>query len=88
MVALSIDNLPASEEELDFSDLERRFAIPEQEETLENVIFVDNLPVVEEEKEAKLIAYITKTLVKFGKVKKDGVHMPKDDSTGKVMTKG
>ncbi|KAJ2831329.1 Translation initiation factor 3 subunit b [Coemansia furcata] len=88
MVALTIDHLPASEEEIDFSDLERRFAIPEQEETLENVIFVDNLPMVDEEKEAKLISFVTKTLVKFGKVKENGIHMPKDDSTGKMMTKG
>ncbi|KAJ2441591.1 Translation initiation factor 3 subunit b, partial [Coemansia sp. RSA 2424] len=75
-------------EEIDFSDLERRFAIPEQEETLENVVFIDNVPVVDEEKEAKLISFVTRTLVKFGKVKENGVHMPKDDSKGKMMTKG
>ncbi|KAJ2509791.1 Translation initiation factor 3 subunit b [Coemansia sp. RSA 1939] len=88
MAGLTIDNLPASEEEIDFSDLEARFAIPEQEETLENVVVVDNLPIVEPEKEEKLIKLLKKTLGKHGKVKEDGIHMPKDNVGATTKSKG
>lgn len=86
MVALTIDNLPASEAEIDFSDLEKKFAIPEQEETLENVLVVDNLPVVDEAKEEKFLRVLNGVLTKFGKVKENGVHMPMD-ATGSNGTK-
>ncbi|KAJ1906691.1 Translation initiation factor 3 subunit b [Coemansia sp. IMI 209127] len=88
MATFTIDNLPGSEEEIDFSDLESRFAIPEQEETLENVVVVDNLPVVEPEKEDKLIKLLKKTFGKHGKVKENGIHMPKDNLGDTTKSKG
>ncbi|KAJ1997563.1 Translation initiation factor 3 subunit b, partial [Coemansia thaxteri] len=87
---LDIANLPASEAEIDFSDLERRFAIPEQEETLENVIVVDNIPIVSEEKEETLLQVLHKKPLKklISSIKANGIHMPKSDASGKMATKG
>ncbi|KAJ2617985.1 Translation initiation factor 3 subunit b [Coemansia sp. RSA 1365] len=89
MPAYTFENLPASEEEIDYSDLERKFAIPEQEETLENVVVVDNLPIVDSSKEEKLIKVLkNKVFKKSGKVKENGFHMPKADVKGVEKTKG
>ncbi|KAI8321826.1 translation initiation factor eIF-3b [Martensiomyces pterosporus] len=88
MSAFTIGNLPASEAEIDFSDLEKQFVIPEQEETLENVVVVDNLPVVDESKEDKLVLVLKKIFKKSGTVKENGIHMPKEDVKGKSKTKG
>ncbi|KAJ1937948.1 Translation initiation factor 3 subunit b, partial [Linderina pennispora] len=89
MAGFTIANLPASEADIDFSDLEREFVVPEQEETLENVVVVDNLPVVDESKEEKLIAVLKKLFKKqAGAVKDNGIHMPHEEVKGKNKTKG
>ncbi|KAJ1726637.1 Translation initiation factor 3 subunit b [Coemansia biformis] len=89
MAAYTFDNLPASEEEIDYSDLERTFAVPEQEETLENVIVVDNLPVVDTSKVEKLFKTLTsKVFKKAGKVKDNGFHMPMQEGAGGPESKG
>ncbi|KAJ2296971.1 Translation initiation factor 3 subunit b, partial [Coemansia sp. RSA 2706] len=89
MVAYTFDNLPASEEEIDFSDLERKFAIPEQEETLENVVVVDNLPIVDPSKVDKLIGVLQNKVFKSsGKFKANGVHMPMAEVDGATNSKG
>ncbi|KAI9505549.1 Translation initiation factor 3 subunit b [Coemansia spiralis] len=88
MSTLTIDNLPASEAEIDFSDLEAKFVIPEQEETLENVVVVDNLPIVEPSKEETLIKVLKKTFSKYGKVKENGIHMPKENLGNTTKSKG
>ncbi|KAJ2112060.1 hypothetical protein GGH17_006524, partial [Coemansia sp. RSA 788] len=62
MVAYTFDNLPGSEEDIDFSDLERKFAVPEQEETLENVVVVDNLPIIDQGKIEKLTGALQKNV--------------------------
>ncbi|KAJ2160049.1 Translation initiation factor 3 subunit b [Coemansia sp. RSA 552] len=88
-MAYTYENLPASEEEIDFSDLERRFAVPEQEETLENVVVVDNLPQVERKKEELLIKVLQKKVFKgAGRFRDNGVHMPREEAGGKERTKG
>ncbi|KAJ1933722.1 Translation initiation factor 3 subunit b, partial [Kickxella alabastrina] len=88
MAFYNATNLPASEAEIDFSDLEKKFVVPEQEETLENVVVVDNIPVVDESKEAKLVQVLKKIFKKAGTVKANGFHMPKDTSSGKSLSKG
>ncbi|KAJ2535319.1 Translation initiation factor 3 subunit b [Coemansia sp. RSA 1935] len=80
MVAYTFDNLPGSEEDIDFSDLERKFAVPEQDETLENVVVVDNLPIIDQGKIEKLTGALQKNVFKnAGKFKANGVHMPLAD---------
>ncbi|KAJ1893943.1 Translation initiation factor 3 subunit b [Kickxella alabastrina] len=88
MAFYNATNLPASEAEIDFSDLEKKFVVPEQEETLENVVVVDNIPVVDESKEAKLVQVLKKIFKKAGTVKANGFHMPKDTSSGRSLSKG
>ncbi|KAJ2724178.1 Translation initiation factor 3 subunit b [Coemansia sp. Benny D115] len=88
MVSFNAKNLPATESDIDYSDLEAQFVIPEQEETLENVVVVDNIPIVDEAKEEKLVQVLKKLFKKCGTVKANGIHMPKDSSSGKSKTKG
>ncbi|KAJ2778885.1 Translation initiation factor 3 subunit b [Coemansia interrupta] len=89
MVEFTANNLPAAEADIDFSDLEKQFVVPEHEETLENVVVVDNIPVVDEAKEEKLVQVLKKVFKKHGTVKANGIHMPKETgSSGKAKTKG
>ncbi|KAJ2684912.1 Translation initiation factor 3 subunit b, partial [Coemansia spiralis] len=89
MAAYTFDNLPASEEEIDYSDLERKFVVPEQEETLENVIVLDNLPVVDTSKVDKLVKTLTSQVFKkAGKVKENGFHMPMGEGAHGPESKG
>ncbi|KAJ2340249.1 Translation initiation factor 3 subunit b, partial [Coemansia sp. RSA 2618] len=89
MVAYTFDNLPASEEDINFSDLEHKFAVPEQGETLENVIVVDNLPIIKLDKVEKLTKMLQKTVFKSANLfKTDGVHMPTAEVDGAEKTKG
>jgi translation initiation factor 3 subunit B len=76
--------------ELDFSDLERQYAVP-REEGFDQVIVVDNCPVVEEgTRKDKLIAFIRKIFSTNGTIKPDGIYMPmkKDEETGTVSSQG
>ncbi|KAJ2770203.1 Translation initiation factor 3 subunit b [Coemansia nantahalensis] len=89
MAVYTYDNLPASEEDIDFGDLERKFVVPEQEETLENVVVLDNLPVVDTGKVDKLIKTLTsKVFKKAGKVKENGFHMPMGEGARGSESKG
>ncbi|KAJ2783703.1 Translation initiation factor 3 subunit b [Coemansia javaensis] len=88
-VTYTFENLPASEEEINYADLESKFAPPEQEETLENVVVLDNLPVATPDKIEKLVKVLTKLVFKnVGKVKEDGLHMPMTEDPDEPKSKG
>lgn len=76
--------------ELDFTDLEKEYAVS-SEEGFENVIVVDNCPEVEEDARIqKLVAFIRKIFSTNGTIREDGIYMPmkKDPETGKVKSQG
>lgn len=76
--------------ELDFSDLERQYAVP-REEGFDQVVVVDNCPIVEEgARKDKLIAVIRKIFGTNGTIKPDGIYMPMkmDDEKGTLMSQG
>lgn len=52
---------------------------------LNRIIIVDNLPVVTEEKYAKLVNVVTKIFSRIGNMAENGLHMPRDGSN---TTKG
>jgi len=76
--------------ELDFTDLEKEYAVS-SEEGFENIIVVDNCPVVEEDaRKQKLIAFLRKIFSSNGTIREDGIYMPmhKDPETGKLQSQG
>jgi translation initiation factor 3 subunit B len=76
--------------ELDFTDLENKYEVS-FEEGYDNVIVVDNCPVVEEDtRKQKLIAFLRKIFSTNGKIGDDGIFMPmgKNPKTGKNESKG
>src|SRR5271155_2243219 len=78
------------EGELDFSDLEMEYEVS-FEEGFDNVILVDNCPIVEDDtRKQKLIAFLRKIFSSNGTIKEDGIYMPmeKNAETGKVESKG
>lgn len=86
-----VNNFPLTEDgELDFTDLEREYAVS-YEEGFDNVILVDNCPIVEEDaRKKKLTAFIKKIFSTNGTIKEDGIFMPMglNPETGKVESKG
>ena len=75
---------------LDFSDLERQYAVP-REEGFDQVIVVDNCPIVEEgSRKDKLAAFIRKIFSTNGTIKPDGIYMPMkmDDEKGTLLSQG
>lgn len=78
------------EGELDFSDLEKEYEVS-YEEGFDNVILVDNCPIVEDEgKKQKLITFIRRVFSSSGTIRDDGIFMPvdSDPQTGKIKSKG
>jgi translation initiation factor 3 subunit B len=76
--------------ELDFSDLERQYAVP-REEGFDQVIVVDNCPIVEDDaRKDKLVAFIRKIFSTNGTIKPDGIYMPmkQNEETGKAQSQG
>ncbi|PVU99008.1 hypothetical protein BB559_001066 [Furculomyces boomerangus] len=88
MAVLDPKNLPATEEDIDFSDLEDKYSEEVLEDTLDNVVLIDCLPIVDDKKEAKLSALIKKITKNIGKIRENGIHMPKEKSDGKSLSKG
>jgi translation initiation factor 3 subunit B len=72
--------IDGEEVEIDFSDIEARFAV-KAPDTLGTLIVVDGAPVVDSEKKTKLIEVIKKVFKNIGTVK--NVEMPMDSATGK-----
>jgi translation initiation factor 3 subunit B len=78
------------EGELDFSDLEKEYEVS-YEEGFDNVILVDNCPIVEDEgRKQKLITFLRRIFSASGTIRDDGIFMPveKDPETGKITSKG
>eukprot|EP00842_Homolaphlyctis_polyrhiza_P003378 jgi/Hompol1/4040/HPOL_003462-RA len=73
---------PAS---IDFSDIEAKYQVKEPS-GFANVVVVDNVPIVDESKEAKLVSVILKLFKNVGTVREGGIRLPKDAATG--MSKG
>jgi translation initiation factor 3 subunit B len=74
--------------ELDFSDLEKEYAVP-FEEGFDNVILVDNCPIVEDEtRKQKLITFLRKIFSSSGTIRDDAIFMPVDRTDGKIKSKG
>ena len=76
--------------ELDFTDLEKEYAVS-YEEGFDNVILVDNCPIVEEDaRKQKLTAFLKKIFSTNGIIKEDGIYMPMglNPETRKVQSKG
>jgi translation initiation factor 3 subunit B len=76
--------------ELDFTDLEKEYALS-WEEGFENIIVVDNCPIVDEEaKKQKLLAFLRKIFGSNGTIKEDGIFMPmhEDPEDGKLKSQG
>lgn len=63
-------------------DIEDLLEEPEArlETSFSNVLVVDNLPVVDEAKYAKLANVINRIFSNFGELAVDGLYMPMDDS--------
>jgi translation initiation factor 3 subunit B len=84
-------NFPLTEDgELDFTDLEKEYEVS-YEEGFDNVILVDNCPIVEEDaRKQKLIAFLRKIFGTNGTIRDDGIYMPmgKDPESGKIKSKG
>ncbi|KAI5647582.1 hypothetical protein M9H77_33587 [Catharanthus roseus] len=70
---ISDDEDLREEEELEF------------DQGFENIIVVDNLPVVPEEKFEKLEGVVRKIYSQIGVIKEDGLWMPVDPETGKTL---
>ena len=91
MTAFDINNLPASEDEIDYSDIEAKYQVP-FEEGFDNLIVVDKVPIVEESKKDKLFRTMRKIFrtAGVGEIKEGGISMPMDlnAETGKLASKG
>lgn len=76
--------------ELDFSDLEQQYKVS-YEEGFDNVILVDNCPIVgEDARKQKLLAFLRRLFSAHGTIKQDGIHMPmgRNPTTEKLESKG
>jgi len=86
-----VNGFPLTETgELDFSDLEEKYAVS-YEEGFDNFIVVDNCPIVADEvRKQKLVAYLRRIFSTNGSIKEDGVYMPmaQNPETRKVESKG
>lgn len=70
--------------EIDFSDIEAKYAVPEPD-FFSAVVIIDNLPIVDEAKAPKLLTVLKKIISKFGRIKEETLEMPQDKDK---MSKG
>lgn len=80
MPGVPLDRNMADEQidaELDFTDLEEKYSV-QMEEGFNNIVIIDNIPVVDESKRSKLLAVIAKLAGKAGKLKggEQALYMP------------
>ena len=73
-----------SDEEIDISDLKEQHEV-RLEEGLDTFVVIDGLPVVPEENRPRLVKFLLRKLVAFGKTKEEAIYMPLDDGN---MTEG
>ncbi|CAJ0751189.1 13004_t:CDS:10, partial [Entrophospora sp. SA101] len=88
---LDINGLPQTEEEIDFTDIEEKYKVS-FEKGLDTIIVVDNAPVVDQSRVAKLLTFIKKIFKNVGEIKENGIFMPMDPEpepeTGKLKSRG
>src|SRR5437588_3197346 len=89
MPSFDVNRLPQTEEEIDFTDIEEKYQVP-FEEGFDTIIVVDNAPVVDQSREAKLFSFIRKIFKNVGEIKENGILMQteSDPETGKTKSKG
>jgi translation initiation factor 3 subunit B len=78
---------------IDFSDLEKQFAVEDSNAYVNTVLIVDNVPLVDDQKRDKLVNVLRKVIGKMGKLKEgdDGLYMPMSEDPkkpGKNISKG
>jgi hypothetical protein len=73
-----LKNLFSTMVDIDFSDIQEKYTI-NVPETFDNVVVVDNLPIVDSSKESKLIAVVKKIFKNIGVIEDNGIYMPKGD---------
>ncbi|KAF5390296.1 hypothetical protein D9757_002830 [Collybiopsis confluens] len=70
-------------EDLDFSDIEAKYTV-EYDDSFDNTLVVDGIPVIDKSKLEKLLVKICKEFSRKGVlVKPEDIFMPWDESTGK-----
>ncbi|KAF8216115.1 eukaryotic translation initiation factor eIF2A-domain-containing protein [Mycena galopus ATCC 62051] len=73
----------ASTEDIDFSDIEAKYQV-QYDDSFDNMLVVDGIPLIDKSKLEKLVARICKEFSRKGvTVKPDDIYMPWDDTTGK-----
>lgn len=75
-----ISQMEIDDNDIDFSDIDARYALPESY-SFDSIVVIDNVPIVDDAKKDKLISVIKKIFKNVGPVK--SLEMPKDESTGK-----
>ncbi|RUS33046.1 hypothetical protein BC938DRAFT_473337 [Jimgerdemannia flammicorona] len=86
MATFDPNNLPDDEEDIDYSDIEARHQVP-YDDGFDTLVVVDNLPIVDETKEEKLLTVVRKIFRSVGEIKEGGIWMPTENS-GKKTSKG
>ncbi|KAL0951051.1 hypothetical protein HGRIS_007791 [Hohenbuehelia grisea] len=78
MPGLTLDN-----GDIDYSDIEAKYQV-DFDESLDNTVIVDNVPIIDKSKYDRLVAKIAKDFNKKGcSIKPDDIFMPWDDAAGK-----
>jgi translation initiation factor 3 subunit B len=81
-------NFPETEEDIDFTDIEQAYPLPANE-GFESLVVVDNVPIVDQSKEDKLLTVLKKLITKAaGPIKENGMFMPVENKDGKRVSKG
>lgn len=79
---MTVDLLNGEEPEIDFSDLERKYAVS-LDEGIETFVVVDGAPKAPESKAPVLTKVLKKLFGGVGTIKEDGFHMPIEDGKTK-----
>ena len=90
---VAVDDVPIDIASIDFSDLEKQYSVDQTDSYIQTVLIVDNVPLVDEQKEEKLVSVLRKIMAKSGGKLKEGVEglcmpMVEDPAKGKKMSKG
>jgi translation initiation factor 3 subunit B len=76
MPGFDLKNLPEREEDINFDDIYEKYEIS-TENDFDTIVVVDGAPIVDEAKEEKLMAVLTKLFSKgAGEIKENGIWMP------------
>ncbi|KAG8899662.1 Translation initiation factor 3 subunit b [Tulasnella sp. 403] len=71
------------DEDIDYTDIEAKYQVP-YDEGFDNVVVVDNVPIVDAGKKDKLLSALAKKFAQRGAVvNPEGLHLPWDEATGK-----